>query len=200
MQLIPNILSVSRLLLTLPVVSFIFLETQWSFLVAACLFTLAAVTDLLDGYFARSLKSFSQTGAFLDLMADKILIIYVLVALARISLVPVWLVVIIFFREALVGLLRSAASFKGKEIPARMFGKSKVFLTFFSIITILFSYGLGAVRNSLFLPFSLKGDIFEFLLHSGQLTLVVALIVTVASGIEYLRIFGSSVFSGNGKS
>src|SRR3989338_7490268 len=110
MKNIPNILSITRLLLALPVCIFVLINKPWAFLVAAVIFTFGALTDFLDGYLAKRLQTFSPLGIFLDLAADKIFVISVLFALVQVSLVSIWLVIIIVAREVLITILRIKAA------------------------------------------------------------------------------------------
>src|SRR5438270_13842613 len=122
MDNVPNLLSLSRMLATVPVFVLILLNAPWAFLAALALFILASVTDFFDGYLARRFKVVSPLGVFLDLTADKVFISAILIALVQVSLVPAWIVVIIVAREFLVTGLRSMAAAKGKVIPAGMWG------------------------------------------------------------------------------
>ena len=76
MRLLPNVLSFLRILLVLPII--FFLESK-IYLLAAILFFISSITDFFDGFLARRYGIESELGAFLDLIADKILVISVLV-------------------------------------------------------------------------------------------------------------------------
>src|ERR1700680_4139290 len=110
MKNMPNLLSFSRILATIPVFVLAIVNQPWSFLVATLIFFLASVTDLLDGYLARRYHLVSPLGVFLDLTADKVFVSAILVAFVQLDLVPAWIVVIIIAREFLVTGLRSIAS------------------------------------------------------------------------------------------
>ncbi|MBX9746768.1 MAG: CDP-diacylglycerol--glycerol-3-phosphate 3-phosphatidyltransferase, partial [Hyphomonadaceae bacterium] len=99
------------------------------FIYALCvfLFVLAAITDWLDGYFARKLNAVTPLGAALDHSADKVLITCVLVALAYAAL-PFWLVVAavaILGRDVAVAGLREGIAAQGKTLPVSSLGKWK---------------------------------------------------------------------------
>jgi len=153
------------------------------------LFALASITDYFDGYLARRLKVVSSLGVFLDLTADKVFVVAILVALVQIGLVPAWIVSIIVTREFLVTGLRSIAAAKGTVIPAGKWGKQKTFITLVAMGALLLAKGLGAHMLSLFplmLNFNSQTLVAnELLLLFADVMLIVATIWTVFSGIEY---------------
>lgn len=85
---LPNILTLSRILMIPVFVIIYYLPAQWSYLVSAGLFALAAATDWLDGYLARKLNQSTPFGAFLDPVADKLMVavaLTVLIEATRVS-------------------------------------------------------------------------------------------------------------------
>ncbi|MFB3100445.1 MAG: CDP-alcohol phosphatidyltransferase family protein, partial [Gammaproteobacteria bacterium] len=80
---LPNILTLSRIVLIPVFVIFFYLPVDWHYLAACVIFILAAITDGLDGYYARKLGQTSALGAFLDPVADKLMIAVVLVLLVE---------------------------------------------------------------------------------------------------------------------
>ncbi|HKV58752.1 MAG TPA: CDP-diacylglycerol--glycerol-3-phosphate 3-phosphatidyltransferase [Ktedonobacteraceae bacterium] len=190
MKNVPNILSSSRILATVLVFILILINAQWAFVVATVFFFFASITDLLDGYLARKYHLVSPLGVFLDLTADKIFVSSILVALVQPGLVPAWIVFIIIAREFLVMGLRTIASAKGKIISAGIWGKQKTFITLLGIGGILLSKGLGGQHLSLFPPqlnFAAPSlYVGDYLLLVADILLVLAVIWTVFSGIEYL--------------
>ena len=189
MRNLPNILSISRLIVTVVVFILVLINQPGTFLVATLLFFLASVTDLLDGYLARRFRVVSSFGVFLDLTADKVFVSAILVALVQIGLVPAWIVVIIIAREFLVTGLRSMAAAKGKVIPAGMWGKQKTFITLLGIGGLLLARGLGAHLLTLFPPMlaftSQTLNIPELMQLAADVLLILAMIWTIFSGIEY---------------
>ena len=189
MRNLPNLLSISRLIVTAVVFILVLINQPGTFLVATLLFFLASVTDLLDGYLARRFRVVSSFGVFLDLTADKVFVSAILVALVQIGLVPAWIVVIIIAREFLVTGLRSIAAAKGKVIPAGMWGKQKTFITLLGIGGLLLARGLGAHLLTLFPPMlaftSQTLNIPELLQLAADGLLILAMIWTIFSGIEY---------------
>lgn len=183
----PNLLSFSRIVATILVFVLVIVNQPWAFLTAAVVFFLASITDFFDGYLARRYHIVSQLGIFLDLTADKVFVSAILVAFVELGLVPAWIVVIIIAREFVVTGLRSMAAAKGTVIPAGPLGKQKTFITLVAMEGILLGMGLGASRLSLFsLRFNLlnAGD---YLLLISDVLMVIAVIWTVLSGVEYIR-------------
>lgn len=191
MNNMPNLLSFSRIFATILVFVLAIINLPWSFLIATVIFFLASVTDLLDGYLARRYHLVSPLGIFLDLTADKVFVSAILVAFVQIGLVPAWIVVIIIAREFLVTGLRSVASAKGTVIPAGKLGKQKTFITLLAIGGILLAKGIGANLLSLYPPLvNFNGSQFnvgDYLLLVADTLMLLAVIWTVLSGVEYLR-------------
>lgn len=190
MRNLPNLLSLSRLLATVIVFILVLINQPWAFLVATLLFFLASVTDFFDGYLARRYHVTSSLGVFLDLTADKVFVSAILIAMVQIGLVPAWIVFVIVTREFLVTGLRSMAAAKGRVIPAGIWGKQKTFITLVAMGALLLAKGLGAHRLSLF-PLSLVFNSqtlvpAELLLLLADALLVLAVIWTAFSGIEYM--------------
>jgi CDP-diacylglycerol--glycerol-3-phosphate 3-phosphatidyltransferase len=187
----PNLLSFSRIVATILVFILAIVNQPWSFLLATVIFFLASVTDLLDGYLARRYHLVSPLGVFLDLTADKVFVCAILVAYVQLGLVPAWIVVIIITREFLVTGLRSVASAKGTVIPAGQLGKQKTFITLLAIGGILLAKGVGAHQLSFYaLPLHFNGTLFnvgDSLLLIADMLVVLAVIWTILSGIEYIR-------------
>ena len=129
---IPNFLSLARLIAS-PVIVALLLSAPPHRLAAAAIFSLASITDYLDGYLARRWHVVSEFGIFCDLVADKLLVSATLIAMIGIGLVPAWMVIVIVGRELVVSGLRSWAAAKGVVIPAGSWGKGKTLLTLIAI-------------------------------------------------------------------
>lgn len=125
-----NLLSWSRIAAT-PVVLGLLALRDWppAYLIAAVLFVLAQITDVLDGYFARRQKTVSNLGIFLDLTADKLMVSSVLIMLVEQKILSAWIAIIIIGREFLITGLRSYAASNGVVIPAGRLGKLKTVFT-----------------------------------------------------------------------
>lgn len=135
MSSIPNLLAIARLILT-PIAMALILgapDNQGMRVVATFVFVVAALTDFADGYLARRWHLTSTLGAFLDTVADKILVAGALIALVEIGTVSSWVAFIIIGREIAIMGLRSVAALDSGTVPPSMWGKSKAALQFTAI-------------------------------------------------------------------
>ncbi|MGI9228378.1 MAG: CDP-diacylglycerol--glycerol-3-phosphate 3-phosphatidyltransferase, partial [Gammaproteobacteria bacterium] len=146
---IPNTLTLLRIVL-IPIFALVFyLPVVWHYQVACLIFTIAALTDLLDGYLARRLGQTSRLGAFLDPVADKLMVAVVLVFLVQdnptvqLSL----LAAVIIGREIAVSALREWMAELGARgrVTVSLFGKVKTSVQMVALILLLYRepiYGL----------------------------------------------------------
>ena len=109
---IPNILTVIRILLT-PLFVIFLLKDLFHF--ALLVFTIAAISDGLDGLLARYFNQYSVLGAYLDPIADKLLLASAFVSLAVLKIIPPWLAVIVLSRDILI--ITGIAVFSLTDIP-----------------------------------------------------------------------------------
>jgi CDP-diacylglycerol--glycerol-3-phosphate 3-phosphatidyltransferase len=190
MQNVPNILSTCRIIMLAPLVLLIMLNQPATYAVATFLFLLVALTDTIDGRLARRYHLVSTLGVFLDLTADKMLVAGLLIAMVEVHLVPSWIVIIIVAREFVVTGMRSLAAAAGKVIPAGRLGKQKTFLTLLATGGILLGKAFGASQLTLFPPHFIPWSQINFgelLLFAADVLMILALIWTILSAIEYLR-------------
>lgn len=145
LKILPNCLTYLRILLIPILVVLLSCSSEQAQFWSAWVFGFAALTDLFDGYIARKTGNVSDIGKLLDPMADKILVMAVLVMLvARVfpetgnSWVPAWLVVLILAREIWVTGLRAVAANKGVVVAADKSGKWKTTLQMVAIFLLLF--------------------------------------------------------------
>lgn len=137
---LPNVFTLSRVLLSPIIIAAILSRRAFA---ALAIFAVAAATDIIDGYLARRLGSATASGAFLDPIADKLLMTGVYLALALAGSVPWWLVGVIFGRDLLI-LGASAvalATTKLRAFPPSVWGKAS---TFFQILTAVCFLGRNA--------------------------------------------------------
>jgi CDP-diacylglycerol--glycerol-3-phosphate 3-phosphatidyltransferase len=138
----PTLLTLVRIALIPVLVLFFYLPWELSRPATALIFTLAAVTDWLDGYLARKLNQTSAFGAFLDPVADKLMVAVALVLLVQANPTP-WMAIpaaIIIGREIAVSALRErmAELGKGSEVAVSMVGKIKTSSQMVAIILLLY--------------------------------------------------------------
>lgn len=157
---IPNILTSLRVLLIPCLVVIYYLPYQWSLMAAAAVFGIAAVTDWFDGYLARKLDQSTAFGAFLDPVADKLMVAVALIMLVE-TYAEVYLTIpaaIIVGREIVISALREWMAEIGKRgsVAVSMLGKLKTTLQMVSIFllllaepgTIIAQFGLAALYGA----------------------------------------------------
>lgn len=146
---LPNYLTLARILIVpLLVVALLTpVAEHWlgisGYALAIIIFLAAAITDILDGHFARSRNQVSTLGKFLDPIADKLLVSAALIVLVEKHLAPSWAVVIILGREFVVTGLRSVAATEGIVIQAQTSGKIKMWAQCIAIVALLVAAAAG---------------------------------------------------------
>jgi CDP-diacylglycerol---glycerol-3-phosphate 3-phosphatidyltransferase len=171
---IPNLLAVTRLILT-PVTMWLILKSpdHSGFTAAAAIvFAVAALTDFADGYLARRWRITTTLGAFLDTVADKVLITGALIALVQIGTTDSWVVFIIVGREIAVMGLRSVAALDQGTVPPSLWGKWKATVQFVAIIVAIVNPPLAVGPVSV-----------------ADVALWTAVVVTVVSAGDYFSRF-----------
>jgi len=125
MMSIPNVLTLFRIFLTPVFIICLFSEFFGAQLWALVIFIVASITDAYDGYFARKNNMVTDTGQFLDPLADKILVSSAFISFAIMGLIDFWMVVLIIFRDLFVTSLRVLLSRKGFIMITSKIAKSK---------------------------------------------------------------------------
>lgn len=150
----------------------------WGPFLAALVFTLLALSDVVDGYIARTRNEVTTFGKFIDPLADKLLVTAALVALVELSRLPSWIAIVIISRELIVSGLRMVAVAEGKVIAASVYGKIKTVLQIIAIVAF-------TVKDSpLLVQYAGAAGAHAF----GLLSWVVmgaALLMTAVSAIDY---------------
>lgn len=144
---------------------------------AMIIFTVASLSDIVDGYYARKYQVISSFGKFLDPLADKLLSLPTLVMMIPLQRVAAWVVVVLLVREVTVTALRGVAAAEGIEIAASDWGKKK---------TLLLSFAIGALA----LHYSFFGLNAQ---RIGTTLLWLAVPVSLGSGLHYTYAFFSTV-------
>jgi CDP-diacylglycerol--glycerol-3-phosphate 3-phosphatidyltransferase len=169
----PNMLTLFRVG-TVPILMYLLMYTgPIPSAIAAGVFFLAAISDIFDGYIARSYNSGTTLGKLMDPLADKLVVTAVLIMLAgipRLPRVPAWIVVVLVSREILVTGLRAIAAAEGLIVAAEELGKYKMVLLSIAIHGLLIHYTY------------LHVDCFA----GGLFVLWIAMAVSVWSGADYL--------------
>jgi CDP-diacylglycerol---glycerol-3-phosphate 3-phosphatidyltransferase len=137
---IPNMLTMGRICLIPPVMVLMLESTPYSAFWAAILFSIAAITDYLDGYIARKMGLVSLLGKLLDPLADKLIVMATLVVAAQLGHIPGWFVVLLLAREIGITGLRSIAGQEGLVIDVVQSGKFKTALQLCGLIGVILHY------------------------------------------------------------
>jgi CDP-diacylglycerol--glycerol-3-phosphate 3-phosphatidyltransferase len=122
---LPNALTLIRILLVPVLVVALTVESPGGSTIAAIVFAIAALTDGLDGYIARSRQAVTTFGKVMDPVADKLMIAAALISLVSLDRLAGWVAMLIIAREFAVSGLRIAAGQQGVVIPASALGKLK---------------------------------------------------------------------------
>jgi len=170
---LPNKLTLLRIACTPVMVVLLCFSGKTSSFLAALLFGLASITDLLDGFLARRRKMVTNFGKHFDPLADKLLVSATLIMLIPLGRVEAWMVLVIIGREIAVTGLRGIASAEGVILTPTEISKKK---TVFQVVAIL---GLLLHYEYFGIDFHAVGMAFMWL----------AVVVTLWSGIMYFRKF-----------
>ena len=178
---LPNLLGLGRIAATPLIVALLLLDGRGTDLAAGVVFFFAGISDLFDGRIARSRNQVTPLGVFMDLAADKVLVAGVLVAMVEVDLVPTWIAATILVRELVVQAVRQLAAVEHVVISARALGKAKTVTTLGGMGVLLLS---ADARTGGPLAATDAGGALELI---GFWMLVVATVLTVVSGLLYLR-------------
>lgn len=173
--LLPNLLTIVRILAIPIILLLLFSPGRVYQVITAFLFLLVAMTDTLDGYFARRRGMVTTLGQFLDPLADKLLIVTALIALILARGIPLWMVVVIVGREIAVTGLRAIAVSQNVIISPSTLGKYKTVFEVASITLLIYNGSSISIYQV------------------GIGLLWVALTLAVLSGFDYFRKFFKSV-------
>ncbi|GIX41609.1 MAG: CDP-diacylglycerol--glycerol-3-phosphate 3-phosphatidyltransferase [Leptospiraceae bacterium] len=210
---IPNIITYLRVA-SVPIFIYLIISPNQNHrIIAFIIFTIASLTDLIDGYIARKLNQETEFGKFLDPLADKFLVIGALITFLFLTeQVEIWMVLCIIGRDILITMLRSLAIRKGTSLKTSMFGKVKTAFQMFSIIVILLSflaitykqrnmineiyiqkkeqgYHTFQIANDFFIQF-INGQYQDLLFILSSFVpyylMLITTIITIISGLRYL--------------
>jgi cardiolipin synthase len=172
---IPNLITLARLL-AVPFAVWLILHGQM--LVAFWLFLGAGISDALDGFIAKHFDLRTVIGSYLDPLADKALLVSVLVTLGHAGYIDSWLVILIVFRDAVVvcGALLYQVLFQDLDVRPLMSGKISTALQFVFVATVLGLAGYGIDAETAIMAFS-----------------YLIAVATAYSGASYVVIWGRKV-------
>jgi cardiolipin synthase (CMP-forming) len=176
---VPNLVTLSRIILIPLIIGLYYLPYEWLAehsrnLIATVVFVLAASTDWLDGYLARRLNQMSAFGAFLDPVADKLIVVGALVVLLWLNRVDMLVALIIIGREIAISALREwmAKVGQAKSVAVAFIGKLKTLSQMVAIPLLLYHDPVLDLVDAQWL---------------GTVLINVAAVLTVASMLYYLR-------------
>jgi CDP-diacylglycerol---glycerol-3-phosphate 3-phosphatidyltransferase len=183
---IPNLMTFARVLM-IPVVLWLLSrgtprDCYW----AAIVYSLAAITDMLDGWLARRQGLVSVLGKFLDPLADKLIVVSTLVWMLPMGRIPAWAVALLISREITITALRSIASTEGLVIAAGESGKTKTALQMVGIICLIIGY-----------PYEISAGVYDFgrvdLVVVGRLLVYLSLFFSITSAATYVGLFVDAI-------
>ncbi|MGY8781330.1 MAG: CDP-diacylglycerol--glycerol-3-phosphate 3-phosphatidyltransferase [Fidelibacterota bacterium] len=183
MMTLPNILTLFRIFLTPIFIVCLFAEFTSAHSWALAIFIVASITDALDGYYARKNDMVTDTGRFLDPLADKILVSSAFISFAIMGLIDFWMVGLILFRDFFVTGLRVIMSRKGLTMMTSKVAKSK---TGVQISIIIFTLLVLSLKG---LDWSYLRDCLQFVKENHlvyNLTMIAA-VFTVYTGFTYVQ-------------
>lgn len=170
---VPNTLTVARIAATPLVVVLMYPCLPLTDGLASAIFILASFTDLVDGYLARKLDQVTDLGKFLDPLADKLVVVSVLIMLVGQGRIPAWVAVLIVAREMAVTGMRAVAAERGVVVAADRYGKLKTITQIVALSPLIWGRHLCGIDA----------------LFWGRFILYLALAVTLFSGGNYLYKF-----------
>jgi len=177
---LPNILTMMRIAAIPLLASLLMSPSKPAGFWAAAVFSLASITDWLDGYLARRMGVVTVFGKFLDPIADKLIVMAALIMILPFGRVPAWMVLLILGREIIITGLRGIASSEGIVIQASDLGKFKTIFQIVAIIGLLLHYDYNWF-------FGIDLPSLHVNMHNvGMFFLWIATLLTVWSGIDYL--------------
>lgn len=194
---IPNRLSLLRIILIpftmlfmLPVRIYGFEPVAWNsfitehgMLVAAVIFIIASLTDFFDGQIARRCNLITDLGKFLDSLADKMLVIAVLIAFVALGRISPWLLAIIVLREFMVTGIRLVASKEGVVMAAKMIGKIKTVTQMIAIIYLMLEPTIMRFTGDDYYASFTEPCAVSVI---GDVLFYICVIMTIISGLDYL--------------
>lgn len=185
---LPNKLTLLRIILVPFTIAAILINFPFHYLTALALFGAASLTDMFDGKIARNRNLVTNFGKFCDPLADKILVISVLLCFLQCGLCDCVLIIVVLFREFAVSSVRLLAASEGKVVAANIWGKVKTVTQIIAIILIfVLQFTVELVDMSLIQldpeVISLIGTVFFWV---GEIALWISTLFCIISGIIYM--------------
>lgn len=180
---LPNKLTLLRILLTFVFMLFLFSGGLAAKIAALIVFSVAALTDLLDGMIAKSRNLITNFGKIMDPIADKILVLAAFLSFIQLQLIPAWMVIAIIARESLITSLRLFALSRAVVIAASPGGKQKTVSQIAAIFVILLSLIFKEVMKQYFPGQPSYDKVIGSIVYWAMFSTVV---LTLISGLSYM--------------
>lgn len=169
---LPNKITLARVALVPVFAVLLLLDEPIYQLAATIVFLIASLTDMLDGYIARSRNMITDFGKFMDPIADKLLVMAAVVGLCSMGRLPAWAAMVMLGREFVVSGVRLVAASKGVVMAAGKLGKYKTTAQMIALPVLMLSTGA--------LP------VFPWLHVPGQIILYISVALSIWSLIDYI--------------
>lgn len=166
----PTYLTLIRMVLAIVFSIFVMIPYTWTKITALVIFITAAITDKIDGIWARRKKLVTDLGAFLDPLADKMLVNLAFLILTYQNIIPLWVFAIILVRDLAVDGMRMMAARNKITIAASFYGKAKTTAQMLTLSIFL----LNTIINN---------NVLDII---GNILLYLSLVLTIFSGLDYL--------------
>jgi len=183
MMSLPNILTFLRILLTPIFIICLFGEFEQAKMWALSIFVIASITDAYDGYYARKNNLVTDTGRFLDPLADKILVSSAFISFAIMDLIDFWMVGLIIFRDLFVTGLRMIMTRNGFTMMTSKIAKSKTLVQIAIIIFTLLFLSVKGYSGPFFQSFIYYIKDYQLIYY---LTMM-ATLFTIYTGFTYIN-------------
>ena len=183
---LPNKLTVARIVLAPLFLLFAVWNFPFHYAVALVVFIAAALTDMFDGKIARARGLITNLGKFLDPLADKMLTTAAFLVFMVTRQMNVWALMIVLTREFMVTSVRLLAAKDGTVIAASIWGKLKTVAQFIAIIYTLTALEFSSWQSGVLSTFALSDTVFSVPLVIGEVLLWISVVLTAASGVEYV--------------
>ena len=186
---VSNILSASRFVLLIIVVFVLTSNSDNRYLYASLFIVIMWLTDILDGYYARSRNEVSELGKVIDPVADKVSIITISLVMVITGIIPLWFFIVIISRDILIllgGLIVKKKT--GRVLQSNITGKLAVFVIGFTLMNMLIiTHFLSQNTNNFFLYHIEKLELY------WKFLILISMVMIVISIVSYFRIFLKSV-------
>lgn len=181
----PNKLTIARMIITPLFLAVILWESlPHRFLWALVIFSVASITDALDGKIARKNNQITNFGKLLDPIADKVLTTAALLAFMKFGLCNIWIVMIVLTREFAIASIRMIAASNGTVIPANVWGKIKTVSQMTFTIVIMLLCEVYYILEKSYLNIFAKMPSLSVISNS---LLWITAILTIISGVIYIK-------------